>query len=165
MADAVDPLPVKYSHTDVRLRGVLVTLLRDYKAGMIRTFAELVHASVFDDLIGQAEQFLEGDYLLPAAVVLGAALEEHLRQLATKNGVALQIPDGRGVPRPRMASTLNDDLHKQLVYSQPEWRQIQVWIDIRNNAAHGKAEFKETSREDIKRMIDHVRDFIRRHPA
>ena len=63
------------------------------------------------------------------------------------------------------ASELNDDLHKVTAYSQPEWRQVQVWLDLRNEAAHGKPEFQKRTKADVRPMVEGARAFIAKYPA
>src|SRR5450432_3114912 len=75
MLSRVELFADKYNRADVHLRGILTALRRDYDQGQIATFEALVHAAVFDDLLGQAEYYLDEAHLLPAAVVSGAALE------------------------------------------------------------------------------------------
>lgn len=165
MAEQIDPCPPKYAKQDVRLRGVLVTLRRDYERGMVKTFQEMVHASMFDDLLGQAQGLLEDGYRLPAAVVAGASLESHLRELAGKHCVDT-VEQRKNKPVGRTASALNDDLHaKAKAYITTEFRQVQVWIDLRNEAAHGKPEFQNRTEHDVSAMITGIREFMVRNPA
>lgn len=145
-------------------RGALEALRLDIEADALDRLEQLVHAAVFDDLLAQADYFVSDGYTLPAAVVAGAALEEHLRQLAAKQGVALSRPGKRG-SEPKKASELNDELHKAQAYTQVDWRRVQVWLDLRNEAAHGKPEFQQRTEQDIRPMIDGVRALIASFPA
>lgn len=165
MLARIDSFADKYNKADVKLHAILTALRRDYDQGQVRTFEELVHAAMFDDLEGQAEYFLGEGYLLPAAVISGAVLEEHLRQLAAKNSIAITITDAKGKVRPRKAAELNDDLYKAKAYSQPEWRQLQAWLDLRNEAAHGKPEFAGRTDGDVRPMVQGIRDFLIKYPA
>lgn len=165
MVAGIDVFPEKYQREDVRLRGVLTALRRDYDQGQVATFEAMVHAAVFDDLAAQSEWYLEEGHLLPAAVVAGAALEEQLRQLAKKHMVPTATTNPQGRSKPRKASELNEDLHRAKAYTQPEWRQVQVWLDLRNEAAHGKPEFKARTEADVRPMVAGVRAFIAKFPA
>lgn len=73
--------------------------------------------------------------------------------------------NAKGKSQPRKASELNDDLHKALAYSQPEWRQVQVWLDLRNEAAHGTPEFKTRTDKNVRQMVEGIRAFISKYPA
>jgi hypothetical protein len=155
----------KLTEASMHLRSILIALRRDYDQGQVATFEELVHAAVFDDLLAQAEYYLDEGHLLPSAVVGGAALEEHLRQLAKKHGLPTVSTNPKGKTSPRGASELNDDLHRAKAYSQLEWRQTQAWQVLRNEAAHGKPEFQKRTDADIRPMVTGIRTFIVKYPA
>jgi hypothetical protein len=170
MADAVNPLEIQTIEgnlrADVRLRGVLVTMERDYRAGMSRTLDERVHAAILDDLIGQADRYLDAGQLPPAVIVIGAALEQHLRQLAARLDVAFEIPNARGVLHAKPALRLNDDLRLTPAYPHTEWQQIQRWLETRERAARGDLDGDpESLAPSLRQMAASVREFIRRHPA
>jgi len=148
-----------------KLQGILRTLRRDYSHGMVKTFEEMVHASMFDDLLGQAQGLFDGGYLQAAVVVAGATLESHLRELAPRHQIAITDKKHNKTVA-RMASALNDDLHANAkAYTKTEFRQVQVWIDLRNEAAHGKPEFKNRTANDVGSMITGIREFMVRNPA
>lgn len=147
-------------HADSAMAAVLKALRRDLDKDMLRTLEEQVHVAVFDDLLHEARHLLDGNHRLAAAVVAGAAHEEHLRKLANKHGVRV---DKNGEPRKMPA--INDELMNAHAYSQAEWRQRQVWFVIRNEAAHGLPDFQNRTPQEVRRMIDDVREFISRHPA
>ena len=168
MAEKLDPYRSMGSMIDDRetnSRAILSALREDFAQGMVKTFEEMVHASMFDDLLGQAQSLLDEDYRLPAAVVAGATLESHLRELAGKHGVTM-VEQKKNKTIPRTASALNDDMHaKAKAYSTTEFRQVQVWIDLRNEAAHGKPEFQNRTANDVGSMINGIREFMVRNPA
>ena len=143
--------------------GILRALRADIAEGGLETFSEIVHGEVFADLLAHAEQLNTANYSLAAAVVAGAALEEHLRQLAQRHGVATQ--DSKGAPR--AASALNSDLYANAnAYSKAEQAQIDAWQKCRNMAAHGQPAFAQTfTQPDIQRLVEGVRDFVIKYPA
>jgi hypothetical protein len=144
--------------------GTLRAAYEDLSKGYTRSFKELVHADVFDDYLEMAASLLaDGGHKDAAAVIAGSTLEEHLRKLCQKNGIDTTREKSNGDTEPRKASTLNDDLHKATVITQIEWRSNQGWLDIRNASAHGK--YENYTKEQVKQMIDGIRDFLSRHPA
>ena len=148
------------------LDGILQALRNDVAGDRLRSFGEIVHAAVFADLLGAAEHFVESGYLMPAAVMAGGTLEEHLRQLATKHAIPTMIRRPNGRTKPKEASALNDELCAQAnVYLQTEQAQNQAWLQIRNMAAHNKPEFAQVTEPQVTAMIEGVRNFISRHPA
>jgi len=168
MAGQLDPFKITNPLRDDRsakFQAVLACLRRDFAKGMVKTFEEMVHASMFDDLLGQAQGLWESNHLQAAVVVAGATLESHLRELAAKHQVpTTEQKHNKTVTR--MASALNDELHaKAKAYSTTEFRQVQVWIDLRNEAAHGRDEFKGRTANDVGSMITGIREFMVRNPA
>jgi hypothetical protein len=106
-----------------------------------------------------ADYLLQQGYKDPAAVVAGSVLEEHLRQLCQKNGIA--IVQGGAVPK--KADTLNSDLAGAGIYSKLDQKSVTAWLDLRNKAAHGK--YSEYTQDQVALTLLGVRDFASRHPA
>jgi len=138
--------------------GILRALREAYGAGYLSAVTELIHADVFADFVEMADYLLAEGYKDPAAVVVGSTLEEHLRKLCIKNGLA---PDSAG--RPKKADQLNADLAGRLVYSKLDQKSITAWLDLRNKAAHGK--YSEYSKDQVAFLVQGVREFMTRLPA
>lgn len=167
MLEKVDQTPSARSFSEQQTRGILVALRRDYEAGQVKTFEHIVHAALLDSLLDQARELLAAEYKLAATVVVGAVLEEHLRNLASQHSVPLTTEKKDGRHAHKMASELNDLLRKAVppAYDQVEWRRVQGWIDLRNEGAHSKAEFKNRTALEIEQMVDGVEEFLGHHPA
>jgi hypothetical protein len=142
-----------------QLLAVVEALRDDYQAGAMQSVAELVHADVFDDLLVQAAELLDKNYLGAATVVAGAVLEEQLHKLAAKQSIALRDANNR----PKSFEDLSVELRKAGVLTEPQRKTVAAWYAQRNEAAHGK--FEGLHSGDVERMIDGVRDFVARHPA
>jgi hypothetical protein len=151
--------PIANKYTLAHFVGVVLAFRADVDAGYTRTLAELVHADVFSDFIEMAEELLGSGYKDAAAVIAGSVLEEHLRKLGHKHAVAVERPDGS----PRKADTLNADLTKAGVYNKLEQKSVTAWLDLRNNAAHGK--YSEYDHGHVGSLIRDVRSFMTRYPA
>ena len=95
---------------DQALYGVLAALKEDIAAGKLAVFEELVHANVYGDLLAQGDGLHRDGYHRAAVVVVGAALEEHVRLLAVKNAVPIAHPDGT----PKKATALNSELDRRV---------------------------------------------------
>ena len=85
-----------------QLVGVVRALRKDYVGGYMRTVEDLIHAGVFDDFLDMANELLAKGYKDPAAVLGGSVLEEHLRKLASRAGVAIASGD-----KPKRTDLLN----------------------------------------------------------
>lgn len=141
------------------LVGIVTALKNAYEKGFISDFRELVHGEVFSDFIEMSSHLLEEGYKDAAAVIAGGTLEQHLRQLCTKNG----IPTVGKNATPLKADFLNSELAKAGVYQKGDQKSVTAWLDLRNKAAHGK--YKEYEKEQVALMVQGIRDFITRHPA
>lgn len=141
------------------LRGILKALRADYEAGYLQSLVELVHADVFTDFLEMADYLLGQGYKDPAAVVTGSVLEAHLRKLCEKHGMAVAKADGT----PKKADALNSELAGAGVYSKLDQKSVTAWLDLRNKAAHGQ--YSEYTQEQVKFMLQGVRDFASRYTA
>jgi len=89
------------------------------------------------------------------AIEAGVTLERELRRLCAKHGIA--VAGSAGI------SAMNDALLKQNIYSKLTHRKINVWAEIRNNAAHGLP--PQYTNVDVSQMEDGVREFIQNHSS
>jgi hypothetical protein len=145
-------------------QGTLRAALEDFKNGYMWTIRERVHREVFDDFLEQAAYFVkDGGYADAAIVIAVGALEEHLRQLCAKSDIETTTTKSNGKVEPKKTATMNEELWKKGVYDQAEWRQINAWLDIRNDPAHGH--YEKYSAERVEQMIDGIRGFLSRNPA
>jgi hypothetical protein len=156
----------KYTDAMRRGLGILQGARGELAGGWIATTRGLISAEVFADFLEMAEHLLDEHYKDPAAVMIGGTLEEHLRQLATANGVAVEeLKHDRMVPR--KADVINADLAKKSVHSKLDQKTVTAWLDLRNNAAHGR--YPDYNEEQVRSMLTGVREFIGRvrteHPA
>jgi len=142
--------------------GVVRALKGDLEDGYLYTFSELVRGELFENLIEMAKHLVEEGYKDAAAVIAGASLESHLRELSKKYVVAVDYTAKNGSIKKKTAERLNQELGKS-AYSLFDQKQITAWLDLRNNAAHGNyAEYDEVQ---VAKLIEWVGDFISRNPA
>lgn len=139
--------------------GILNALRDDVAAGWVQGISELLHGSMFADLLDQASELVSKNYKDAAAVITGSAIETHIRLLCDKAGVATTVQAGQ----PKKADTMNADLTKANVYNTLEQKAVTAWLGIRNAAAHG--ECAKYTTPQVVTMISGVRDFMNRYPA
>jgi hypothetical protein len=157
----MNPTELSYAWRIPRLAGLLTGLRRDFEAGRLRSLEEQINGAIFDDFLGEAERLQREKRLLPATVIAGVTLEEHIRKLADKNSIQALRPDGE----PKKASTLNDELAKAGVYGKPDQSQVLSWLQLRNEAAHGDPAFLARTGPEIGLMISGIRGFLAKLPA
>ena len=138
--------------------GVAESLLIDVKSGYLKTFEELIHADVFGDFLEMSEHLVSNGYKDAAAVMAGSTLEAHLKQLANKFSVAVEISG-----RPKKSDVINSDLVKSNAYTKLDQKNITAWLGLRNQAAHGN--YSEYDKQQVNLLISSIRDFITRNPA
>jgi hypothetical protein len=141
--------------------GILTAIRDELAGGWIQTTRGLVSADVFADFLEMAEHLLSENYKDAAAVMIGGVLEEHLRLMAAKYGVAVEeAKDGKMVAR--KAESINTDLAKTTAYGKLDQKSVTSWLDLRNKAAHGH--YSEYTRQQVELLLGNVRDFVVRHP-
>jgi hypothetical protein len=140
------------------LGGILQAMRADFDAGYIQTFEELVHSSVFEDFLDMATELRAKGYKDPAAVIAGSVLEEHVRSLASRNGIGLIV--GK---RPQSVDELLIALVKAGQFSETRRKIAASWYGIRTDAAHGR--YVNVEAAEVERMISGIRDFMSRFPA
>lgn len=137
--------------------AILQSIRSEISGGWMFTFKGLVAAELFADFLDMASHLLESGYKDSAAVMIGGVLEEHLRQLCLKHGLAVdEEKEGRVVAK--KSDRLNADMAKADVYSKLDQKQITAWLDLRNNAAHGK--YTEYTEQQVKQLQSGVIEFM-----
>jgi len=130
--------------------GILKALKEDLELGYLTKVRELVSAEIFTDFIEMAKHLLDNNYKDSAASLIGAVLENSLRQIAIKNSIGVKEDDD--------ISSLNTKIADKEVYNRLIQKQIQAWKAIRDSADHGK--FDDYNSEDVKSTIDGVQRFL-----
>jgi hypothetical protein len=142
---------------------LLEALRHDIENGYFIGFREMVHADLFSDFLDMAQYLLEdGGFKVPAAVMAGGVLEEHLRKLCQKHGISAEV-NRQGKIEPKSAATMNDDLARDSVYTKTDQKLVLSWLGIRNDAAH--AHYDNLILEKVGLMIQGIRHFVQWHPA
>ena len=119
--------------------------------GILRALREdIVQADVLTDFLDMALHLLESGYKDAAALLTGAVLEGGLRQSTISRNVTAKNSEN--------ISALDQQCVNESIYSRLIQKKMQTWNDIRNNAAHGH--FDQYTVEDIKLMLEGVRDFL-----
>jgi hypothetical protein len=118
------------------LLGTVRSIKDAIEGGHLISFAHLVVAEAFSNLLDQAEYLLSKGFWLAAGVLGRAVLEEALRALAQ---TAECLPDKA---RPTL-NDLNSALYKNEVYDKLEFKLIDTLAVIGNDCAHNKSSASE----------------------
>jgi hypothetical protein len=128
--------------------GILAGALDDLEGGFLVGQEHLIVGEIFDSVLEQARHLVGAGFKDPAAVLARVVVEDTLRRLAREQS----LPDS-GKP-----SALNDALRDAGRYPKPQWRLVQVWLDIGNSAAHGQ--FGDYTEQNVVQMLGDVERFL-----
>lgn len=142
--------------------GNLKALKKNYMRGSLKTMEEFYHADIFGDFLKFAEETLNDGYKDPSAVLISVTLEDHLRKLCIKNDIEITEKKADEKVIDKKCAKMNEDLGK-VVYNKINQQKVTALLSIRNSAVHAK--WNEYTENDIKNMLNDVRDFISRFPA
>jgi hypothetical protein len=148
-----------YESNAKKAHAILHSIQAEIDGGWIFTVKKLVAAEIFSDFLEMAEHLIEQNYKDPAAVMIGSVLEENLRHLCISNGIDIETEKDEKLI-PKKADRLNSDLAKAEVYTKLDQKSVTAWLDLRNNAAHGK--YDEYSKEQVSLMHQGVTEFLAR---
>lgn len=144
-------------------RGVLEILKgikADYEADMLIPLSQLIESNVTFDYMEQAEQLLGGERHdhdhVPAAVLAGAVLENRLRRLCQQQTPPIETERNNG--QHKTLEPLINDLSGRDIFSRTQAKQLKVWTDIRNHAAHGR--FDQFDRAQVEKMVVDIQEFL-----
>lgn len=148
---SVAKLGQRYDPFHAVVRGAAAALASDLEFGLIPDLPTRIRSEVEGDLLAQGLRLLDEHLKDPAAMLIGAVLEDALRQLCRKHGV----------PEADRISIMNDALRKAGVYGLPQAQHVTAWAAIRNKADHGH--FGEYTEPEVRVMHQGVSGFITAH--
>ncbi len=131
-------------------QGILRAVREDVSAGYLTDIRTLISAEVFTDFLEIVDYLLENHLKDPAASLCGAILEDGLRRIASKAGITIKNRED--------LNSLNQKCADKEIYTRLVQKKIQVWIDIRNSADHGR--FNEYFEQDVREMYEGVSKFL-----
>ncbi len=140
--------PIQRSRDVLPVIGLLYGALDDLEKGYLIGQEFLIAGEVLDSVLVQARYLLEAGYKDPAAILGRVVIENTLKRLARNSGI----------DNAQKACAINNELKKAGKYAQPQWRLIQVWLDIGNAAAHGK--LNDYNKDDVEQLLDGIEGFV-----
>lgn len=138
-------------------KEILNAISEEIQAGWYKSIRKLVSAEIFSDYYEMAVYILGEGYKIPSALIISGILESHLKTLAKRNDIKVEN-DKNGKNYFVATGNLNIELHKKDVYDSIYFTSVKGWLEIRNQAAHGK--FDNVSNDQVKIMIEGIMNFI-----
>jgi hypothetical protein len=142
----------------LKLRGIFegaAALVRDDR---LRSLIDAIRVESESELLDQACVLADNNHRAAATVIAGGALETHLRHYLEKHDIQV---DGDGSISKYNGAVGQARKVNQSLYSANDGKLVEAWGGYRNEAAHKPGEFNR-SKDDIKRMIEGIREFIGR---
>lgn len=110
---------------------------------------------IFNNEIEVADELAKKGFLRASGVVLGVALEGHLKATLSRYNISM--------PKTNLTiAEMNDELKKQGIYSIDQWRFITFLADIRNICAHNKG--VEPTEKQVHDLHDGVSKVLKTYP-
>ena len=104
----------------------------------------------------RAEQLLADNDHVSAAGLSGAVLEKALRCLCQRQDPPIETEKSNGDHK--TLEPLINDLAGRSVFSRTRAKQLKVWADVRNHAAHGR--FDQFDRAQVEKMVPDIKEFL-----
>lgn len=143
--------------------GILLGLKDELTIGSLNSAPELIRGELFENFLEMAEYLANEGYKDAAAIIAGSSLEAHLRLLAKKFDIEIEIIESGAKTRYKKAEIINQELYKAKAYSPFDQKQITAWLDLRNNAAHGN--YSNYASNQVMQFIEWTKDFISKNSA
>lgn len=116
------------------LEANLRAILNAIDKGRLTNIEEQIAVDVLADLVEHAEVLIKGGFMLAAAVVLRAVLEERLRKLCEVNSISISVA------KPTI-ETFKNALYDANVLDKVKMKKVDWMASVGNAAAHNKSEF------------------------
>jgi len=138
--------------------GLLEAIVRAVDDRMLARVEDRVAPIVYTGVLDEAAELLRPGHHGCAAAITRAALEDGLRRLARRYGMAASDEQSR------RASAINTWLRAEAgAYTMATERQVQSWLDPANAYLHSPTEWVKYSIEDIGKNLGNVRGFLGQH--
>ena len=139
---------VEHSNDIYPIVGVLQGALNDLQNGYLIGREFFIVSDMFDSILEQSKHFIKTGNKDIAAILARIVLEDALKRLARSEGIDDSYK----------ASKINDELKNKERYPQVRWRSVQTWLDVGNDAAHGR--FSEYTKEDVSSAVSGIEHFL-----
>lgn len=144
-------------------KAVLEELKSELNSSWLWTTHGIATAEVYADFLEMADELLDAGYKDAAAVMIGSVLEEHLRRLCKRNGIATTY-EKDGKTSAKKAEAMNSELASTGVYSKLDQIWVTAALDLRNKAAHGH--YGEYDKDQVRAiLLQSTTNFLQRQPV
>ena len=145
--------PIRYPKEELaRAYAVLIYIKKEFELGLVADAQHLYEANLFSNLLEQAFELVEKDYLVGGAVHCRLIVENFINDLCRVKSIVIEESD-------KLPQKLTK-LRKQGVIDLPLERVIQATYDVGTYAVHGESEFNKYTKDQILDILKTARDKI-----
>jgi hypothetical protein len=146
-----ESLKIQYCQENIaQSLGILTSAKEEFDLGLIQKIIHIVSVEFFDNVLDQAKELLRKGYKDPAAILGRIIIENTLKDLCKRNDI--QLREGEG------ASSLNEKLKSNHVFTLPQFKLCRTNIELGNDAAHGN--FMKYSEHDVSKMFEYIENSL-----
>ncbi|MDL1969488.1 MAG: hypothetical protein LWW94_00670 [Candidatus Desulfofervidaceae bacterium] len=131
---------------------ILRLLLQDIESGLLASIEDQTRASVFDDFLDHAKEYLKHKRKNEAGVIAGVVFEDTLRRICRNAGIT---------EKGKKLDILIDKLVKAGILTQVKAKWAKAAAHVRTKATH--AQWDEFELEDVNTTISFTEELIRKH--
>jgi hypothetical protein len=142
----------------LQLVGVFESAERMIRNNRIGTLVDAIRNETESGLLDQALVLVEANHLAAGTVIAGGALETHLSHYVAKYGITISGDGSISKYNNAVGAARSSN---SLLYSTTDGKLVEAWGGFRNDAAHKPGTFSR-SQDDVKRMVEGIREFISR---
>lgn len=143
----------KFANRIHKIKGLLEGVQEDLENGFLLGQEFIIANEVFDSVLEEAKFFIDEQKNKDiGAMLLRIVLEDAIKRIARKENIDIEN---------KKISAINDELKTKGIFIQTIWRQNQAWIDIGNNASHGK--FEEYNLNQVESFYQGLVNFLLAH--
>jgi hypothetical protein len=128
-----EPMPDWELKVDIKKGlGILSSIRDEINSDLLRSQDIIITKDLLLSISDEARALLKANYFPAAAIYCRVYLENMVKKLADKNNIVFSKDTRLGA--------LCEELKNKEIINLPDWRQIQAWADLGNEAAHGNFE-------------------------
>jgi len=133
----------------VQMLGLLRGVKDEWDHGLLGRIEYIVAGATFDDFLDYAAEYLKGNKKMESSVLASAVLEDTVKKIAQKNGLATER---------KTLDPLIDELVKVNAFTPVKAKRVKAYAGVRNHALH--ADWDKFDISDVGQLIEGTRELI-----
>ena len=141
-----------------KLLGIFEGATNLIRNNRLASLVDAIRIESESELLDQAHALADAGHRAAATVIAGGALETHLRHYVDRHGILVA---GEGSISKYNSTVGQARKANPNLFNANDGKLVEGWGGYRNEAAHDPGSFGR-SKEDVKRLIEGIREFIGR---